>query len=189
MARCAVSSVTPAARKTAASSGPASANHTVHSPIDRIGPTMKTISSTTASSEYAVCSSSGEPRWIADQRARTMAPMLGVSPAPGTHTKNAQSGAPARTHTSSADTEATVTAVTGRSTRRCPYRSTSRDTCGPHTAPDSARVADSAPASPYRPVICEIMVTMPMPSIDSGIRPTSPAALNALAPGVLKIAR
>ncbi len=53
----------------------------------------------------------------------------------------------------------------------------------------SARVADSAPASPYRPVTWEIIVTMPMPSMDSGIRPSAPAAEKPLVPGAAKIAR
>lgn len=43
--------------------------------------------------------------------------------------------------------------------------------------------------SPYCPVVCEIIVTMPIPSIDSGIRPTRPAAEKALVPGAAKIAR
>ena len=62
VARCAVSQKTPAARKTAASSGPASGNQAVDSPMEMIGPKMKQISSTTDSKEYAVCSSRGEPR-------------------------------------------------------------------------------------------------------------------------------
>ncbi|WP_237749500.1 hypothetical protein [Streptomyces sp. SS] len=52
-----------------------------------------------------------------------------------------------------------------------------------------ARVAASAPASPYLPVTCEIMVTMPMPIMDSGIRPKKPAMENEAVPGASKIAR
>lgn len=35
---------------------------------------------------------------------------------------------------------------------------------------------------------CEIIVTTPMPIMDSGNLPSRPAALNPLAPGVVKIA-
>lgn len=55
VARWEVSQKTPTARKQAASSGPASGNHTVDRPMERIGPKMKQISSTTDSNEYAVC--------------------------------------------------------------------------------------------------------------------------------------
>lgn len=50
-------------------------------------------------------------------------------------------------------------------------------------------VADSAPASPYRPVSCEIIVTTPMPIIDSGIRPRKPAVEKPLVPGAANRAR
>lgn len=46
-----------------------------------------------------------------------------------------------------------------------------------------ASVAESAPASPYRPVIWDTMVTTPMPIMDSGIRPKKPAAENPLGAG------
>ncbi|CAM5364311.1 hypothetical protein SALBM217S_10879 [Streptomyces griseoloalbus] len=79
--------------------------------------------------------------------------------------------------------------VAGRSTRRCPYWSTSRETCGPASAADSAMVAERAPASPYRPVTWEIIVTTPMPVMDSGRRPRNPAAEKALLPGAANRAR
>ncbi len=44
-------------------------------------------------------------------------------------------------------------------------------------------VAESAPARPYRPVSWEIIVTTPMPIMDSGIRPRRPAAVKPLVPG------
>ncbi len=50
-------------------------------------------------------------------------------------------------------------------------------------------VADRAPARPYRPVSWEIIVTTPMPIIDSGIRPRRPAAEKALLPGAANRAR
>lgn len=50
-------------------------------------------------------------------------------------------------------------------------------------------VAERAPASPYRPVTWEIIVTTPMPVIDSGIRPRNPAAEKALLPGAANRAR
>src|SRR4051794_39407777 len=102
---------------------------------------------------------------MADQRARTIAPRLGVAPMPTAHTKYNQCGAPPLTAASRVATESTVTAAVGRSTRDWPYLSTSLETCGPTAAPDSATVADSAPASPYCPVTCETIVTMPIPSM------------------------
>ena len=50
-------------------------------------------------------------------------------------------------------------------------------------------VAESAPASPYRPVSWEIIVTTPMPIIDSGIRPKRPAVVKPLEPGAANRAR
>lgn len=143
---------------------------------------MKQTSSTTDSNEYAVCSFS-VPRYSAAQRARIIAPRLGTEPIPAAQANSTQSG-PVRCAASSRPAAAArATRVAGRSTRRCPCRSTSREICGPITAADSAMVADSAPASPYRPVSWETIVTTPMPIIDSGIRPRNPAAENALVPG------
>ncbi|GAA3215561.1 hypothetical protein GCM10020256_17220 [Streptomyces thermocoprophilus] len=91
MERCAVSQNTPAARKQAASSGPASGNQAVDSPMEMIGPKMKHTSSTTDSNEYAVCSC-GVPRYRAAQRARIIAPRLGTAPMPTAHTNSSHSG-------------------------------------------------------------------------------------------------
>lgn len=93
MARWAVSQKTPAARKQAASSGPASGNHAVDSPMEMIGPKMKHTSSTTDSKEYAVCSC-GVSRYRAAQRARVIAPRLGTQPMPAEQRYSTQSGQP-----------------------------------------------------------------------------------------------
>jgi hypothetical protein len=102
---------------------------------------------------------------------------------PAEHTYSTQSGQPKCAAHSSPAAAVSATSVAGRSTRRCPYWSTRREICGPSTAADSAMVADRAPARPYRPVSCEIIVTTPMPIIDSGIRPMKPAAVKPLVPG------
>ena len=62
VARCEVSQKTPITKNAAASSGPASGNQAVESPMETIGPTMKHTSSAIDSHEYAVCNSRGEPR-------------------------------------------------------------------------------------------------------------------------------
>ncbi len=104
-------------------------------------------------------------------------------------TNSVQSGQPCCALTSRPAIAAAEIRVTGRSTRRWPCRSTSRDTCGLSTAEASATVAARAPARPYLPVSRETMVTMPMLVIDSVIRPRKPAAVNDLVPGVSKSAR
>lgn len=123
------------------------------------------------------------------QRALVMAPRLGTQPITAVKTNRVQSGAPCWTQSSSPAAATSDTRVTGRSTRRWPCLSTSRETWGPSTAADMAMVAESAPARPYLPVTWEIMVTMPMPIMDSGIRPMKPATENDLVPGAAKIAR
>lgn len=50
-------------------------------------------------------------------------------------------------------------------------------------------VADKAPARPYRPVSWEIIVTMPIPIMDSGILPSRPAVEKPLEPGAANRAR
>ncbi|OSY51475.1 hypothetical protein BG846_02876 [Streptomyces fradiae ATCC 10745 = DSM 40063] len=89
---------------------------------------MKHSSSTMDSSEYAVCRSCGRPRRISAHRARVIAPRLGTHPAAAALTNSVQSGSPACAHSTSAPAAAADTSAAGRSTRRCPYRSTSRDT-------------------------------------------------------------
>ncbi|CAM5237297.1 hypothetical protein SSPIM334S_00001 [Streptomyces spiroverticillatus] len=110
-------------------------------------------------------------------------------PAPAANTNSVQSGAPCWAQTSRPATATAATSVAGRSTRLWPCRSTSREICGPKTAADIARVAERAPARPYRPVSWEIIVTMPMPIMDSGIRPSSPATEKLLVPGAANMAR
>ena len=94
---------------------------------------MKVTSSNTVSSEYAVCSC-GRPRWIAVQRARTIADTLGMQPASIAAMNSVQSGAASSVHASSNSRPAALTAVAQGSTRPCPCRSTQRDTCGDSNA-------------------------------------------------------
>ena len=70
------------------------------------------------------------PRYSSVQRARTIAPIVGMQPAGTAHTNSTQSGVPNRTHTSIAAMDvALIPDATGR-TRDCPYRSTARDATG-----------------------------------------------------------
>lgn len=115
--------------------------------------------------------------------------MLGTTPMTAVKTKSVQSGLFCWTQTRSPAAPASEISVTGRSTLRCPWRSTSRETRGPRTAADIASIAESAPARPYLPVTWEIMVTTPMPIMDSGMRPRRPATENEVVPGAAKIAR
>ncbi|CAM5270481.1 hypothetical protein SSPIM334S_05578 [Streptomyces spiroverticillatus] len=119
----------PTARNTPASSGPASGNHAVESPMEMIGPKMKHTSSMTDSNEYAVCS------WgVAVQRGPAgpdHRPHARHAADADTATNSTQSGAPCRrAHQQGARRERI--SVAGRSTRACPYWSTRRETCRPH---------------------------------------------------------
>ncbi len=68
---------------------------------------MKHSSSTTASNANAV-RSSGVPRYSSVQRARTIAPIVGMQPAGTAHTNSTQSGVPNRTHNSIAAMDVTL---------------------------------------------------------------------------------
>lgn len=123
------------------------------------------------------------------QRALVIAPTLGTQPMPAEQRNSTQSGPSKCVVSRSPAAAASADSVAGRSTRRWPYRSTRREIWGPSTAADSAIVADRAPASPYRPVTWEIIVTTPMPIIDRGIRPRRPAPVKLLEPGAANRAR
>lgn len=90
----------------------------------------------------------GVSRNRAVQRALTIDPTLGTQPATTAKGKRVQLGQPFAAAISSPVTAAAATRVAGRSTRRCPYWSTSRETCGPTAAADRAMVPVRAPASP-----------------------------------------
>src|SRR5574340_360450 len=145
--RSAASASVPATSNTAPSSGPASGKTATHSPTDSPGPTTKHSSSTTDSKAKAV-RSFGDPRYSSVHRARTIAPMVGMTPAGTAQTKKVQAGAPSRTHSSIAAVAAALVPDASGSTRRCPYRSTARETIGVITAFESANTAASAPPSP-----------------------------------------
>ncbi len=130
------------------------------------------------------CAAAACRRYSAAQRARTIAPRLGTQPMP----TQAHEQHPVRPRRSARRTSSTAADGRRHQGRRAQYPALSvpvhqPETCGPATAAASAMVADSAPASPYRPVSWEIIVTTPMPIIDSGIRPRKPAAEKPLVPG------
>lgn len=64
------------------------------------------------------------------------------------HTNSTQSGHSKCAASSSPADATSATSVAGRSTLRCPCRSTMREICGPIAAADSAMVAERAPARP-----------------------------------------
>jgi hypothetical protein len=70
------------------------------------------------------------------------------------------------------------------STRRCPCRSTSRDSPGPSTATPTAYAAPTTPARAYDARRSSTSRTVPIPSIAMGSRPTRAAVEKARAPGV-----
>gem|GEM_PF-5676608 len=94
---------------------------------------MKVTSSNTVSSEYAVCNA-GRPRWIAVQRARTIADTLGMQPASIAAPNSIASGAAITVQASSNSRPVALAAAAHGSTRAWPYRSTQRDTCGDSNA-------------------------------------------------------
>ncbi len=161
----------------------------VASETARIGPTMKQISSATASKEYAVCSFGGSSRYRCAQRARTIEPVLGITPMPAANRNSVQSGRPVRAPSSRPAAASTVASVAGSATRRWPCRSTSREIHGPSTAAETARVADSALPSQKVPFISASMVTVPIPVIEIGRRAISPEDEKARLPGAAKIWR
>lgn len=88
----------------------------------------------------------GVSRNRAVQRARTIEPTLGTHPATTAKTNRVQLGQSLAAETSRPVTAAAAVRVAGRSTRRCPCSSTSRETWGPTAAAESAMVAVIAPA-------------------------------------------
>ncbi len=173
----------PANPSAAAATSAAYGLTSVASTVTSTGPTMNTTSSPTASSAYAVCSE--RPRssmWV--QRARTNEPTCGrVPPASAATANRTQSGASARTATSSPSSAAVQISEPVSSSRAWPNRSTSRPCTGPVSAIATTDTPDTAPARPYEPVSREIRITMPRPIIEIGIRPRIPAPKNAAAPG------
>ncbi len=127
--RCTARATVPITSSTAPSNAPASGNAATLSPTDSTGPTMKHSSSITASSANAVRNRS-VPRSSSVHRARTMAPIVGISPAGIAHANSSASGASHRTPASiAAVAAALIPAATGR-TRNCPCRSAARETSG-----------------------------------------------------------
>ena len=77
----------------------------------------------------------------------------------------------------------------GSSTLAWPCRSTSRPSSGASSACASAKVAETAPASAYEPVVASTSRTTPSVCIEIGSRATRPAATNATAPGTRSTSR
>ncbi len=72
----------------------------------------------------------------------------------------------------------------GPSTARWPTRSMRRAISGADTALTNAKVAETAPATPYRPVLPATSRTIPSGTIAIGIRATNAATENRSPPGV-----
>ncbi len=147
------------------------------------GPTTKTISSITDSSEKAARSSPGSVIRYA-QRARTIGPMLGWKPPPtAAATSRLHSGAwPTDSATSVSVPSAASTTWTG-ATLLWPRWSTMRASCGCRAAAESENVAETRPALAYCPLAAETSRTIAMPSIEIGSRARNPAAENRGLPG------
>src|SRR3954470_7950083 len=90
---------------------------------------------------------------------------------------------PLSTATMSRASAATDTVTAGPRTRPWPCRSTKRARGRAPTAVAPMYAADTPPAVLYDPVLPETSRTMPRLVIDSGSRASTPAALNARAPG------
>src|SRR5579863_10173275 len=129
---------------------------------------MKHSSSATDSKEKAACSR-GVPASKALHRTRTMAPKDGMDPpamAPGA--KNTQVGAFSRTAAIRAAVAVANTASSTSSTGRWPRESASRAISVEENAYASEPEADTAPATPYFPVVAETIRTIQSPNIDIG---------------------
>ncbi|MNG27162.1 hypothetical protein D3C84_1122510 [compost metagenome] len=74
--------------------------------------------------------------------------MLGMQPASAANTNSVHCGACKRVHNNTSNNAPPpISADTGK-IRRCPKRSTSRETCGAQNAVAKANVAATAPANP-----------------------------------------
>ena len=93
--------------------------------------------------------SRGEPASSALHRARTIGPSTGMLAPPRMPGRNSiQSGAPSCTASTSPVTASAKTTHSGISTRRWPSLSTSRASCGAHSAAPSDPDAATLPATP-----------------------------------------
>ncbi len=111
------------------------------------GPRMNTASSTSDSQAKAVRSSE-VPCSCADHLARTNGPMLGTEAPPATANRKMGQLASVVSATATMPTTAgTWTASCSGTTRCCPKTSIARDICGPMTAADNAKIADTTPAT------------------------------------------
>lgn len=154
------------------------------SAVTKAGPPTKITSSATDSNENAVCSLAGSAS-TCDQRARTSEPSeIPVAPDTAPAAYSVHSGVPEWAHSIRVVSEQACISTSGTSTRAWPNRSTSRPVRGPATATAIEKVAATAPAFAYEPVIAVISRMTPMPSIDMGARPMNPAMTKPLTPGV-----
>ena len=187
--RCAAKARVPTTAATRAAISPASGCQDVARIVTRIGPSMNTVSSQTASSANAVCSWSADES-TCDQRARTHEPTAGrVAPATAAAAYVVISGQSAWTDHMSKVREVAKTATTGTSTRAWPSRSSSRpwNTARPPFAIMYA--AETDPARAYDPVAADTSSTIPRLTMEIGSRATNPVALNRRVPGLLRIRR
>ncbi|GAB3901957.1 hypothetical protein GCM10027612_66260 [Microbispora bryophytorum subsp. camponoti] len=152
--------------------------------VTKAGPPTKISSSATDSNENAVCSLAGSSSTCV-QRARTIEPSeIPVAPDAAPAAYSVHSGAPACAHSIRVVSEQACSSTRGSRTRAWPNRSTSRPARGPATATAIEKVAATAPAFAYEPVMAVISRMTPMPSIDMGARPMNPVMTKPLTPGV-----
>ena len=155
----------------------------VASTVTRAGPVTKITSSATDSKAKAVFSFA-EPPYRRDQRARTIEPRESeVAPTSRPEAYRVHCGRPRRALSMSATSATALSAAKGMITRLWPNRSTRRPDRGAATAKEMLEAAATAPAIAYDPVSPWTSSTIPMPSMDIGIRPMNPASTKPLTPG------
>lgn len=180
--RCAQKARVPPTQATTATAMPATGCTAVASTVTRIGPRMKTASSSTASSAYAVCTSAGRSS-TCDHRARTAEPTWGrQAPAHAARTYVDPIGQSACTETTSSETAVPNPRLATARTRPCPKRSSSRPCRIARPAFAIMNAAETAPATPYRPVAPETSSTIPRPTMEIGSRATRPVGRSGARP-------
>ena len=174
----------PAAPSPSAASSPTAGSSTAHSTTTS-GPSTKTTSSTTASQAYALGTSAGRSRRAQLQRARTHEPSwLGQVLITRAQTSSTHTGADVPASATRPTMPTADRASVAGSTRRCPMRSTRRESPGPSSAMPTAYAALTRPARAYELRRSSTSSTVPIPSMAIGSRPTRAETLNASAPEV-----
>lgn len=150
---------------------------------------MKTISSTMASHENAVCRCAGFAV-TCTHRARTSEPTdPTAAPAITAARMSTQASSSTIAAAISPASARECTTAAGTMTFRCPCRSTNRARDGEHTARAIMNAAATAPAKLYEPLVYDTSTIAPRLIIEIGNRASKPAAENARAPGRERISR